>query len=95
MRAVQLYLRFIQVQLQSMMEYRSAFLFGAFAQAFTYGSSVFLIWIMVDYFKGIAGYAPYQVSFLWGLNLFSYSLAGIFCLNSFYGLGENDPERRI
>ena len=88
MRTMSLYLRFIQIQLQSMMEYRASFLFGALAQAVTYGASVFLIWVMVDYFGGIAGWRPYEVAFFWGLNLFSYSTAGIFCLNSFFGLGQ-------
>ena len=88
MRAASLYLRFIQVRLQSMMEYRATFLFGAAAQALGNGAHALLLWIMVDYFDGIAGWRPFEVTFLWGINLFAYSMAGIFCLNSFYGLGE-------
>lgn len=85
---VGLYFRFIGIQLQSMMEYRAAFLFGALAQALAYGAWALLLWIMVAHFGGIAGWRPYEVTFFWGLNLFSYSMAGIFCLNSFYGLGQ-------
>ena len=86
--SIDLYSRLIGVQLQSMMEYRASFLFGALAQAVGYGVEALLIWIMVVNFNGIAGWQPYEVTFFWGLNIFSYSTAGIFCLNSFYGLGE-------
>ncbi len=85
---ISLYLRFVGVQLQSMMEYRAAFLFGAVAQALGYGAYVLLLYIMVARFNGIAGWRPSEVTFFYGLNLFSYALAGIFCFNSFYGLGQ-------
>jgi ABC-2 type transport system permease protein len=87
MSRVKLYLQLILIQLQSMMEYRAVFLFGAVAQALAYGAHFLLIWVMVNKFDGIAGWSPYEVTLLYGLNLFSYSTAGIFCLNSFYGLG--------
>jgi ABC-2 type transport system permease protein len=43
---------------------------------------------MTARFNGIAGWRPYEVTFFYGLNLFSYSLAGVFCFYSFYGLGQ-------
>ena len=88
MHNINLYLRFIGVQLQSMMEYRATFLFGAVAQALAYGAQALLLWVMVAHFDGIAGWKPYEVTFFWGLNIFSYATAGIFCLKSFYGLGQ-------
>ena len=86
--STKLYLRFIGVQLQAMMEYRASFLFGAAAQALAYGAQALLLWVMVAHFDGIAGWRPYEVTFFWGLNLFSYATAGIFCLNSFGELGQ-------
>jgi ABC-2 type transport system permease protein len=86
-RALDLYTHLIRLQLQSMMEYRATFLLGALAQAVGNAAGVFLLWVMVDRFNGIAGWQAYETAFFWSLNLFSYSLAGIFCLNSFYGLG--------
>lgn len=88
LQRMDLYLRFVEVRLQTLMEYRATFLFGAAAQALGNGANALLLWIMVEHFNGIGAWQPYEVTLFWGINLFAYSTAGIFCLNSFYGLGE-------
>ena len=64
------------------------FVAGAVGQALGYGAYAVAIWVMVDHFGGIGAWSSYEVMLLWGLNLFSYSTAGVFCLRSFYGLGQ-------
>jgi ABC-2 type transport system permease protein len=76
-----LYFKFIKIRLQSMIEYRSAFLSGVLAQFISYGSSFLLIWIMISHFKTLNGWKSYEVLFLYSLNLCSYALAAFFLFN--------------
>lgn len=81
MRYIDLYLEFIKIRLQSMLEYRKAFFTGAVAQAISYTTEFLLIWVMIQKFQTIAGWSAYEVMFLYALNLLSYALAGFFLYN--------------
>lgn len=87
MRTLGLCLRLVQMQLQSIMEYRAAFFSMLVAVGTNYAASVLLLWIMVDHFGGIGEWSPFEVTFFWGINTFAYAAAGALCLYSFYGLG--------
>ena len=76
-----LYIEFIKIRLQSMIEYRAAFISGGLAQATSYIADVTLIWIMINQFNKIGTWEPYEVLFLYGLNLLAYALAGLFLYN--------------
>lgn len=76
-----LYLEFIKIRLQSMIEYRSAFLSGALAQAASYSAELLLVWIMINQFETIGTWGPYEVMFLYALNLLTYAVAGFFLYN--------------
>lgn len=78
MHYLDLYLEFIKIRLQSMMEYKKAFLTGALAQAISYGTEFLLLWIMIQQFHSMAGWSAYEVMFLYALNLLSYAFAGFF-----------------
>lgn len=76
-----LYIEFIKIRLKSIIEYRGSFLSGALAQFLSYGAEIALIWIMVNQFQTINGWGPFEVMFLYSLNLISYSLAAFFLFN--------------
>lgn len=78
MQYIDLYLEFIKIRLQGMIEYKKAFLTGAAAQAISYATEFFLLWVMIRQFNTIAGWSPYEVMFLYALNLLSYAIAGFF-----------------
>lgn len=81
MSYIPLYLEFIKIRLKRMIEYRAAFLTGAAAQIISYGSMFILIWIMIRKFKTLNGWGPYEILFLYALDLCSYALAGFFIFN--------------
>jgi ABC-2 type transport system permease protein len=83
-----IYLAFIKIRLQQIFEYRGAFFSGVFAQLLFYGTSFFLTWIMVNHFKTLNGWTPYEVLFLFSLNLLSYSISAFFIFSSFINLSQ-------
>lgn len=86
MNNVGLYWEFVKLRLKSMVEYRSAFLWGAFAQFISYFAQFLLLWVLIEQFKTLAGWNAFEVLFLYAINLFSYALAGFFFFNFFYSL---------
>ena len=81
MHAFRLYLTFIKIRLQSLMEYRVAFLSGAIAQIASYGATFLLVWIMIQRFQTLHGWTPYEVMVLYAFNLLSYALSAFFMFN--------------
>lgn len=73
-----LYLELIKLRAQSIVHHRAASLLFAFAQVASYGAEFLLIWVLVSQFHAIGEWGPYEVMFLYALNLFSYGLAGAF-----------------
>ncbi len=78
MHYLPLYLEFIKLRVQSMVQYRAAYLSVAFVQAVSYSAEFLLIWVLVSQFRTIGEWGAYEVMFLYALNLFSYALAGVF-----------------
>jgi ABC-2 type transport system permease protein len=81
-----LYLRFIKLRFQSIIEYRGAFVAGVIAQIFYYAVFFSLIWIMISHFKTMNGWKPMEVMFLYALNLLSYSISACFVFLPFVNL---------
>ncbi|GAA3413640.1 ABC transporter permease [Paenibacillus hodogayensis] len=86
MEYVSLYWRFIRIRLKGIAQYRGAFWLNSLSKASLWIVEVFLIWVLVDRFKSIAGWGPYEVMLLYALNLGSYALAGFFFYHPFTSL---------
>jgi len=78
---IPLYLQFIKIQVKTALEYRGAFISGVIAQIIGYGATFLLVWIMISKFQTLNGWKPYEVLFLYAMNLFSYALAAFFMFN--------------
>ncbi len=72
-----LYLNFIKINLQSIFEYRKAFWYGQVCMITSYVTDIALIWVLISRFKTINGWGPYEIMFLYALNLCAYSIAGV------------------
>jgi ABC-2 type transport system permease protein len=83
-----LYMQFIKIRIKTALEYRGAFISGAAAQIIGYGTTFLLIWIMISKFKTLNGWKPYEVLFLYAINLLSYALAAFFIFNPCMKLSE-------
>lgn len=78
-----LYNEFVRLKIKSAMEDRLSLLLGGLAQSLSYGAEFLLIWIVVNEFKVINGWLPYEVVFLYAINLFTYAIAAFFLFNPF------------
>ncbi|UKS28365.1 ABC-2 family transporter protein [Paenibacillus sp. HWE-109] len=78
MSRLPLYLAFIRIKLNGVVEYRGAFLLTSFSKASVWVTEFLLIYILISKFKQIAGWGTYEVMFLYALSLASYSFAGFF-----------------
>ncbi|MFP4661223.1 MAG: ABC transporter permease [Halanaerobiales bacterium] len=78
---ISLYIEFVKIRVQSIAEYRGSFISGAVAQFISYGADFLIIWIMINQFKTIGSWGPYEVMLLYAINLFSYGVAGFFFFN--------------
>lgn len=78
-----LYWQFVKMKLKGMAQFRGPFWLITFSKASLWIVEVCLIWILVDRFQTIAGWGPYEVLLLYGLNLASYALAGFFFYHPF------------
>lgn len=75
---LRLYLDFIKISFLVMFEKRSAFILSFSSMMLSYAADICLLYIMIDTFKTIGSWGPYEVMLLYALNLISYSLAGFF-----------------
>lgn len=80
------YLELAKVRMQSMLQYRAAVIGLNLANAAGYTADALVIWVLVSQFHAIGVWGTYEVMFLFGLNLFSYSIAGMFLLGPCYHL---------
>ncbi|WNQ10627.1 ABC-2 family transporter protein [Paenibacillus aurantius] len=78
-----LYGQFVKMKLKGMAQFRGPFWIITLSKASLWTVEVCLIWILVDRFQSIAGWGPYEVLLLYGLNLASYALAGFFFYHPF------------
>lgn len=83
----ELYKEFIKIKLNSMLQYKSAFIWTSISKISVWGTEFLMIWIMIEQFKNIGPWSSYEVLLLFALNLTSYSLAGFF----FFGVADSLP----
>lgn len=86
MEHLSLYWQFVKIKLKGMAQFRGPFWLITFSKASLWVVEVCLIWILVSRFQTIAGWGPYEVLLLYGLNLASYALAGFFFYHPFTAL---------
>ncbi len=78
MRDLPIYWRIMVLSFQARMQYKATFLFTLVALIFYYLSQLSIVFIMTTKFEGINGWALEEVMFLYGLLVFSQSLATFF-----------------
>ncbi len=78
MRTLSIYFTLIKLQFKTQTEYRGAFFVLFFAKIIGWGTGFLMIGIMLYKFKTIAGWNTYEVLFLYGLDVLSYSLIAQF-----------------
>lgn len=83
MEYMSLYLKFIQIKLRGMVEYKGAFWLSFFAKLIGFFTDFVMIWLLIYRFDSIAGWNSYEVMLLYSLNLASYSFAGFFLFHPF------------
>jgi ABC-2 type transport system permease protein len=86
MKKFAVFIEMIKVNIQGRMEYRAEFLSMFAAQFLAYSFEFLMIWIMISKFKTIGAWRPFEVMFIYSINLFSYALAGTFFYSTHYRL---------
>ncbi|GAA3404457.1 ABC transporter permease [Paenibacillus hodogayensis] len=81
-----LYAAFVRLKMKAMLEYRGAFFLQGICQAASYMAEFVVLWIVISQFQTINGWLPYEVLFLYALNLLSYSIAGSFVYSTAFQL---------
>ncbi|MBW4085038.1 ABC transporter permease [Paenibacillus sp. S150] len=78
MEFISLYYQFIKYFIKARMEYRISFFSGFFSNFYCYFITFLSFWVIVNNFGSIAGWTFEDLSLLYGLNLLTYALAGMF-----------------
>ena len=81
MNELYIYLKLIQLQAKAQISDRGSFALRFVSKIFGWGSGFIMIWIMLYKFQSMAGWSPYEVLFLYTLNIFSYSIIATFLIN--------------
>lgn len=81
-----LYEAFIRIKIKAMTEYRAAFIWQGLAQASSYVAEFIVLWILIHQFDAINGWMPFEVLFLYALQLLTFALAGCFVQSVSNGL---------
>ena len=85
-RFLHLYWLYIKIFFKSRAEYRVSFWLGIVANFYTYFITFLNFWIITSRFKNIGGWDFEDMSILYGLNLFTYAVAGTFVWYNVYHL---------
>jgi ABC-2 type transport system permease protein len=64
----------VQMDVRAQMEYRGAFWIDRIAQFITYGSSLAVLWLLVNRFGSLAGWNWPDLAFLFSFHILSYSI---------------------
>lgn len=72
---------FTRKAVKGMLTYRWSFFINCISQALDYSVTFLLMWIMISAFDTMKGWNAYEVMLLYSFSLFSYGIAGTFCLN--------------
>ena len=67
MHHLSLYFHFVKLRIRSQMEYRLSFVFDLFSQASVSVIDFFMIALLFDRFKELAGWSLWEVGFLYGM----------------------------
>jgi ABC-2 type transport system permease protein len=73
-----LYAQFIKISFRGSMAHRSQYWAGIIAQWLSYGTSIAVLFIMVNNFDVLAGWTADQMVFMYSFDLLSYSLCAFF-----------------
>lgn len=75
---LKLFLVFFKYLVKEKMEYRAAFLMGAFAQMLAYGANYLVVWMLMLQFETLNGWTWPEIAFLYSIGLFTYALGASF-----------------
>lgn len=75
---MRLFLVFFKYHVKERMEYRAAFLIGAFAQIIAYAANYLVVWMLMQQFETINGWTWPEVAFLYSTSLFVYAIGASF-----------------
>jgi ABC-2 type transport system permease protein len=64
--------------IKSRLEYKISFFVGMFSNFYCYLITFLSVWILVSRFGNIGGWEFDEISFLYGMNLMTYAIAGMF-----------------
>jgi ABC-2 type transport system permease protein len=83
-----IYGSFMKAAVRSQLAHRSAYWAGIVAQWLSYGATFGTLFIMTSTFKSLAGWAPEEILFLYGVYLLSYAVAASFFFNPCINLAD-------
>jgi ABC-2 type transport system permease protein len=86
MNFLRLYLGYVHIFFKARMEYRFSFWAGIFANFYCYFITYTTFWVITQHFKSIDGWKFEEMTLLYGLNLLSYSVAGVLFWYTVYQL---------
>ena len=91
-----IYSAYLKAFFKTQVEYRTSFISGIFANVFCYFITFMSFYVLIVNFKDIGGWNFYEITILYGMNLLSYAVAGIFfwgsilCLEDLIIMGDLD-----
>lgn len=94
-RIINTYFMYIKVFFKARSQYRVGFITGIFANFYCYFLTFLSFWIIVNKFQNIAGWNFEEMSILYGLNLFTYAIAGTLVWYSIYHLEKEITTGRL
>ncbi len=89
MEFLSIYGSYVKIFLKSRMEYRISFFTGLTVNFYRYFISYITFWALVQRFNSIEGWSFEEMTVLYGLNVVTYAIAGIFFWYTVYHL-ENE-----
>lgn len=92
---LKIYFLYIKIFFKARAEYKIPFIFGVFSNFYRYFINFALFWVIVNKFSDIAGWNFAEMSVLFGLNLFTYSISGVLIWFTVYHLGITITEGRL
>ena len=88
MEFLSIYGSYVKMFFKARMEYRFSFFSGMFANFYCYFITYTTFWVITQQFGRIDGWAFEDMTMLYGLNLFTYSIAGVLFWYTVFHLGQ-------
>ena len=95
MEFLKIYGNYIKIFFKARMEYRFPFFAGLFANFYCYFITYTTFWVITQQFQTIDGWAFEDMVILYGLNLFTYSVAATFFWYNVLHLGQEITTGRL